>query len=249
MRISSALLVNVTFLFFFAVKRYCEPKEERRPWKIWFFDTFKQGLGALLIHFVNLALSRYTEEDSCFLYLINFILDATLGTLLIWLGVKVVSWIVHHKKCKYLVFGEYGDPPRASVWLYQCGLYLLITGLGKAVISLVVFIPGLTTLQQIFLHYISDPGLELIVVVIVVPFIVNAAMFWVVDGWIMRKHKQKDTLDINGSIETSRARWTEDSQLLLSPDMDFDQSESDQDISGLQGRNRKMKQPRYQVII
>lgn len=28
--------------------------------------------------------------------------------LLIWLGVKVVSWIVQHKKYTYLVFGEYG---------------------------------------------------------------------------------------------------------------------------------------------
>lgn len=28
--------------------------------------------------------------------------------LLIWLGVKVVSWIVQHQKYTYLVFGEYG---------------------------------------------------------------------------------------------------------------------------------------------
>jgi len=28
--------------------------------------------------------------------------------LLIWLGVKVVSWIVQRKKYTYLVFGEYG---------------------------------------------------------------------------------------------------------------------------------------------
>ncbi|NWW54274.1 STIMA regulator, partial [Pedionomus torquatus] len=89
-------------------KRYKEPKEERRPWKIWFFDTFKQGLGAALIHTVNVLLSNYTEEDSCAFYLINFILDATLGMLLIWFGVKVVSWIVHRKNLKCLVFGEYG---------------------------------------------------------------------------------------------------------------------------------------------
>lgn len=38
-------------------------------------------------------------------------------------------------------------------------------------------------------------------------------------------------------------------QVLLSPDMDFDQSESDQDISGLQGTNQKMKQPSYHVVI
>ncbi|NWT40857.1 STIMA regulator, partial [Rissa tridactyla] len=89
-------------------KRFKEPKEERRPWRIWFYDTSKQGIGALFIHFANVFLSDLTEEDPCSLYLINFILDATLGMLLIWLGVKVVSWMVHRKKYTYLVFGEYG---------------------------------------------------------------------------------------------------------------------------------------------
>ncbi|KAJ7406985.1 Store-operated calcium entry regulator STIMATE [Willisornis vidua] len=240
------------------VKRFKEPKAERRPWRIWFYDTSKQAIGALFIHFANVFLSDLTEEDPCSLYLINFILDATLGMLLIWLGVKVVSWIVHHKKYTYLVFGEYGDPPQAAAWIGQCILYLLIMVFEKTVISLVLLIPGWTKLQQILLGYIPNPQLELVLVMLVVPFIVNsihvtfllkAIMFWVVDSLIMRKYKQKDTLDINGSIETPRVRRTEESQVLLSPDMDFDQSESDQDISGLQGTNQKMKQPSYQVVI
>ncbi|XP_068257538.1 store-operated calcium entry regulator STIMATE-like isoform X3 [Nyctibius grandis] len=217
---SGVLLQAVLALCAFStlmLKRFKEPKEERRPWRI------------------------------C--YLINFLLDATLGMLLIWLGVKVVSWIVQHKKYTYLVFGEYGDPPQAAAWIGQCILYLLIMVFEKTVISLVLLIPGWTKLQQILLGYIPNPQLELILVMLVVPFIVNAIMFWVVDSLIMRKYKQKDTLDINRSIETPRIRKTEESQVLLSPDMDFDQSESDQDISGLQGTNQKMKQPSYQVVI
>ncbi|NXP06876.1 STIMA regulator, partial [Thinocorus orbignyianus] len=233
----------------FAVKRFREPEEERRPWKIWLFDIFKQILSAVLIHTFNVFLTNYTEDDSCSLYLINFLLDTTLGLLLTWLGVKVVSWIVHRKNCKYLVFGEYGDPPQLAAVFYQCCLYLLITGLGKAVISLVVFIPGLTKLQQILLDYIPNPQLELFLVMGVVPLVVNIIMFWIVDSWIMRKNKQKDTLNINGSTETPQAKWTEESQALLSPDMDFNESESDGDTLGLQGRNQKMKQPIYQVVI
>ncbi|RLW02007.1 hypothetical protein DV515_00007601 [Chloebia gouldiae] len=231
------------------LKRFKEPKAERRPWRIWFYDTSKQAIGALFIHFANVFLSDLTEEDPCSLYLINFILDATLGMLLIWLGVKVVSWIVQHKKYTYLVFGEYGDPPQAAAWIGQCILYLLIMVFEKTVISLVLLIPGWTKLQQILLGYIPNPQLELVLVMFVVPFIVNAIMFWVVDSLIMRKYKQKDTLDINGSTETPRARRTEESQVLLSPDMDFDQSESDQDTSGLWATNQKMKQPSYQVVI
>ncbi|KAM6321048.1 LOW QUALITY PROTEIN: store-operated calcium entry regulator STIMATE-like [Aegotheles albertisi] len=267
------------------LKRFKEPKEERRPWRIWFYDTSKQAIGALFIHFANVFLSDLTEEDPCSLYLINFILDATLGMLLIWLGVKVISWIVQRKKYTYLVFGEYGDPPQAAAWIGQCILYLLIMVFEKTVISLVLLVPGWTKLQQILLGYIPNPQLELILVMLVVPFIVNAIMFWVVDSLIMRKYKQKDTLDISGFIESPLARteesqmvWLEDasqwlclhranapgwgqplsskqpvgsfkSEVLLSPDMDFDQSESDQDVSVLQGTNQKMKQPSYQVVI
>lgn len=35
LHIRSALLLDVTSLIFFAVKRFKEPKEERRPWRIW----------------------------------------------------------------------------------------------------------------------------------------------------------------------------------------------------------------------
>ncbi|NXP85295.1 STIMA regulator, partial [Passerina amoena] len=220
------------------LKRFKEPKAERRPWRIWFYDTSKQAIGALFIHFANVFLSDLTEEDPCSLYLINFILDATLGMLLIWLGVKVVSWIVQHKKYTYLVFGEYG----------RCHL-LCPPGNGDQKWQELQSGAGMGALQQILLGYIPSPQLELVLVMFVVPFIVNAIMFWVVDSLIMRKYKQKDALDINGSTETPRARKTEESQVLLSPDMDFDQSESDQDIPGLWGTNQKMKQPSYQVVI
>ncbi|XP_077118926.1 store-operated calcium entry regulator STIMATE-like [Ranitomeya variabilis] len=171
------------------VKRWREPKEERRPWRIWLFDTSKQAIGALFIHFTNIFLSNLTEEDPCSLYLINFLLDATLGMILIWLSVKFVSMIVQRRRCTLLVFGEYGDPPQAAAWLGQCSLYLLIMIVEKIIISLVLLIPGWTKLQEILLDYIPDPKLELVLVMLVVPFIVNAIMFWVVESLIMRKYK------------------------------------------------------------
>ncbi|KAG9489880.1 hypothetical protein GDO78_005675 [Eleutherodactylus coqui] len=126
------------------LKRWQEPKEERRPWRIWFFDTSKQAIGALFIHFTNVFLSDLTEEDPCSLYLMNFLLDATLGMLIIWLSVKFVSAIVEQRGYTLLVFGEYGDPPQAAAWLGQCGLYLLIMIVEKTIITLVLLIPGWT---------------------------------------------------------------------------------------------------------
>ncbi|CAM2098673.1 unnamed protein product [Caretta caretta] len=183
------------------LKRFQEPKEERRPWRIWFYDTSKQAIGALFIHFANVFLSGHTAEDPCSLYLMNFILDATLGMLLIWFGVKVVSWLVEHRKYTCLAFGEYGDPPQAAAWIGQCILYLLIMVFEKTVVSFALFIPGWTKLQEILLDYIPDPQLELVLVMFIVPFTVNAVMFWLVDSLIMRKYKQKDSLEGSRSIE------------------------------------------------
>ncbi|XP_039379348.1 store-operated calcium entry regulator STIMATE-like isoform X2 [Mauremys reevesii] len=204
-----ALLAAVAFSTLM-LKRFQEPKEERRPWRIWFYDTSKQAIGALFIHFANVFLSGHTAEDPCSLYLMNFILDATLGMLLIWFGVKVVSWVVEHREYTCLVFGEYGDPPQAAAWIGQCILYLLIMVFEKTVVSLALFIPGWTKLQEILLDYIPDPQLELVLVMFIVPFTVNA---------------------------------------LLCPDLDFDWSESGEDISGLQGPSQKMRQPGYQVVL
>ncbi|NXC12686.1 STIMA regulator, partial [Corythaeola cristata] len=73
-----------------------------------FLDTSKQAIGMLFIHFANVYLSDLTEEDPCSLYLINFLLDATLGMLLIYIGIRAVSSIVEWQQWESLRFGEYG---------------------------------------------------------------------------------------------------------------------------------------------
>lgn len=42
-------------------------------------------------------------------YLMNFLLDATLGMLVIWAAVKLVSKLVEYKQWTLLIFGEYGE--------------------------------------------------------------------------------------------------------------------------------------------
>ncbi|KAG8005508.1 Store-operated calcium entry regulator STIMATE, partial [Nibea albiflora] len=177
------------------LKRFREPVGIRRPWRIWFFDTSKQAIGALFIHFANVFLSTLTKEDPCSLYLMNFLLDATLGMLVIWLAVKLVSKLVEYKQWTLLMFGEYGDPPQAAAWLGQCGIYLLIMVLEKGVISLVLLVPGWSKLQEVLLSYIANPQLELVLVMLIVPFIVNSIMFWVVDSLMMRKYKTMKSLE------------------------------------------------------
>ncbi|KAJ4924917.1 hypothetical protein JOQ06_003865 [Pogonophryne albipinna] len=218
------------------LKRFREPSGIRRPWRIWFYDTSKQAIGALFIHFANVFLSTLTEEDPCSLYLMNFLLDATLGMLFLWLAVKLVSKLVEVKQWTLLMFGEYGDPPQAAAWLGQCGIYLLIMVLEKGVISLVLLVPGWSKLQEVLLGYIASPQLELVLVMLIVPFIVNSIMFWVVDSLMMRKYKTMKSLDDSCDVKKGdMLPWanSEESQVLLSVETDTDEaSEGEEDDSG-----------------
>ncbi|XP_041833398.1 transmembrane protein 110, like [Melanotaenia boesemani] len=214
------------------LKRFREPAGIRRPWRIWFFDTSKQAIGALFIHFANVFLSTLTKEDPCSLYLMNFLLDATLGMLVIWLAVKMVSKLVEYKQWTLLVFGEYGDPPQAAAWLGQCGVYLLIMVLEKGVISLVLLVPGWSKLQEVLLSYIANPQLELALVMLIVPFIVNSIMFWVVDSLMMRKYKTTKSLDNscdNSSKKADSLESGEESRVLLGIETDTEEASEEEE--------------------
>uniref|UniRef100_A0A3P9HDV0 STIM activating enhance n=1 Tax=Oryzias latipes TaxID=8090 RepID=A0A3P9HDV0_ORYLA len=223
------------------LKRFREPKHERRPWRIWFLDTSKQAIGMLFIHFANVYLSDLTEEDPCSLYLINFLLDASLGMLVIYAGVRVVSAIVEWRQWDSLRFGEYGEPVQCSAWLGQCILYILIMMFEKVLIMLVLLIPQWKTLD--LLSTIHNPDLELAIVMLIVPFFVNALMFWVVDNFLMKKHRTKAKLeereeDTRGSskVRYRRALSHDDSEseILFSADDEMDESDED-DVRRLTG--------------
>ncbi|XP_061639516.1 store-operated calcium entry regulator STIMATE-like isoform X1 [Phyllopteryx taeniolatus] len=233
------------------LKRFREPKHERRPWRIWFLDTSKQAIGMLFIHFANVYLSDLNEEDPCSLhtgtnvlfprYLINFLLDASLGMLFIYAGVRAVSAVVEWRQWESLRFGEYGEPIQCSAWLGQCILYILIMMFEKVVIMLVLLIPQWKKLA--LLNPIDNPELELALVMLIVPFFVNALMFWVVDNFLMKKHRTKAKLEEreedlrgNGKVRYRRALSHDDSEseILFSADDEMDESDED-DVRRLMG--------------
>ncbi|XP_078270436.1 store-operated calcium entry regulator STIMATE [Rhinoraja longicauda] len=247
-------LLGVVAFSLLMLKRFREPKYERRPWKIWFLDTSKQAIGMLFIHFANVYLSDLTEEDPCSLYLINFLLDATLGMLLIYAGVRTVGVLVECQHWDSLRFGEYGDPLECSAWVGQCALYLLIMMLEKTVVIIVLLLPQWRKVA--LLNPIQNPQLELAIVMLIVPFFVNALMFWVVDNFLMRKGKTKAKLEEEGGEDDSRSsnkvRYRRaashdesESEILISPDDELDESEGDEDLRRLANVKTVKKKLRF----
>ncbi|XP_059966600.1 store-operated calcium entry regulator STIMATE isoform X3 [Mesoplodon densirostris] len=195
-------LLGVVAFSTLMLKRFREPKHERRPWRIWFLDTSKQAIGMLFIHFANVYLADLTEEDPCSLYLINFLLDATVGMLLIYMGVRAVSVLVEWQQWESLRFGEYGDPLQCGAWVGQCALYIVIMIFEKSVVFIVLLI--LQWKKVALLNPIENPDLKLAIVMLIVPFFVNALMFWVVDNFLMRKGRTKAKLEERGANQDSR---------------------------------------------
>lgn len=84
-------------------------------------------------------------------------------------------------------------------------------------------------LQSVLLDYIPNPQVDLVLVMLIVPVIVNSIMFWVVDSLMMRKYKYKsldDSCDPSTKVN-STALWVtgDESQVLLPVDTDAEEED------------------------
>lgn len=166
------------------LKRFREPLLERRPFWIWVADTTKQALGMLEIHFVNLTLSVLFREKECVSYLVNFLLDSTVGLLLIYILLKVISKVVRFYSITPLISGEYGEPFQFHYWLAQCVIYLLVMLIEKVCVGPLILFNFWSKVEAVL------PGNEKVkiaLVIFIIPFVVNVVMFWIVDSILMRK--------------------------------------------------------------
>ncbi|XP_066912651.1 store-operated calcium entry regulator STIMATE-like [Clytia hemisphaerica] len=183
------------------LKRCHEPKEERRSVAIWFCDTSKQAIGAMLIHFANVFLAELShEKDPCTWYFINYLLDTTIGLLVIWLALRLLHVIASKKGWIRLRMGEYGSPPSFKTWLYQCGVYICVMLVEKCVILAFFQLKFWVKVKEIILlPFHGHPKIEVVIVVLIVPFIMNALMFWAVDNFLMRKSRKLLSMSHDGS--------------------------------------------------
>lgn len=91
-----------------------------RPWKIWMFDTSKQGLSQMLAHFINLTISialtyRDSSSDECLWYFTTNILDNTIGVLIcVFCLVLIEKRLVEKGKTEY-ISGNYYNYQRVFV--------------------------------------------------------------------------------------------------------------------------------------
>jgi len=168
----------------------------RRPWKVWFFDTSKQGLQAFLNHFLNILISvAYGEfmdndADPCNWYWINLSLDCTLGVLILYIMLAVLKW-VYRLECvgrpELAMSGDYGDPPswaifRRQLWDWQCLALIQKFLLATLVIRCRHLMAAIAEFLLGWLH--DRPQGKLVVVMVLSPLLLNVFAMWVADSFL-----------------------------------------------------------------
>ncbi|KAI6657652.1 putative membrane protein [Oopsacas minuta] len=181
-------LIGIVAFSTLVLKRFKEPRKERRPWRIWIADTAKQALGMMMLHFLNIILSALLEnkhDDQCVWYLTNFMLDSTFGLFFIYLFLLISKKIIQKLKFSPLISGEYGHPFKIHYWLGQLVVYLLVLLAVKVIMFLFALLPFWVILGNAILFF-KNPLARTAVVMFVIPFIVNIIMFWIVDSVLMK---------------------------------------------------------------
>lgn len=181
------ILATLAFTCLIA-KRFCEPQYNRRSWETWWYDTSKQGIGALVIHMANVYLAPLFQGDPCTWYIINFLLDSTIGLFIIYIGIKTCQYLARKKKWDAINFGEYGAP---KSWLYQTCIYVCLMVVVKLITTLIIQFDVWDNVKNFVLSPFRDPRIELAVVMLVIPFFVNILIFWVTDNFLMRHTRKK----------------------------------------------------------
>ncbi|XP_055715960.1 store-operated calcium entry regulator STIMATE-like [Phlebotomus papatasi] len=181
------LLAGIAFLCLI-VKRFCEPSYVRRSWETWWYDTSKQGIGALVIHMTNVYLAPLFQGDPCTWYIINFLLDSTIGLFIIYVGIRVCQYLARSRRWDAINFGEYGAQ---KSWIYQTWIYIGLMVIVKLITTIFIQMDFWDNVKNFVLSPFSDPKIELAVVMLIIPFFVNMLIFWVTDNFLMR-HTRKN---------------------------------------------------------
>jgi hypothetical protein len=178
-------MVCLIVLFY---KRYNEYPQ--RPYIIWLLDTIKQGISAIVGHFISMLYSiifTYNSGNECAMYLLVFIIDNFTGLLFAYYGLKCLNNYAIENKKDDLISGNYGTPVSYKIWGLQTTIWAGIVLISRLMCGLIIYILQdiLTPLSSsIYKPFDSVPDLFLVLVMIVCPLIINIFVMWIQDNFL-----------------------------------------------------------------
>ena len=203
-------------------KRHIE--RPQREWNIFMFDVSKQLIGGFFIHCANIIVSHLLKNngDECAYYFLNFFIDCTIGVFIVYTlhdGFCYIIKIYWNPDSVFAHIGKYGDPPEIKRWLKQVSLYLSALLINKILVGFTLYYfrnKMLLFSNWLFGPLQKYPNIELVVVMILCPWLLTTFQMWIFDHILKYKKTKKNTeslLIINefGSDNFSHSDYTEDS--------------------------------------
>jgi len=188
-------------LFFMAIgalivkRQYFE--HPQRTLQIWLMDVGKQSGAAGFAHVLNLltAYLLYKSEkavsDQCMWYFLNYFVDTTLGIPIAWFYLQVLTTVAGRYDWTRLArTGDYGTPPSYKTWIYQILAWEFVVLLMKSSLAFMLYVfrrPLVFVGNGLAKPIAGNPDLELLIVMIICPCLMNMIQFWIFDSVLKMK--------------------------------------------------------------
>ena len=182
-------------------------------------------MGGFFVHLGNIAVSSYILNkaggDECAWYFINFFVDCTLGVGIVYVSHKLICDLVIYAQPHSVLahIGDYHDPPEIKIWVIQLIPYIL-----SLIINKIIIVSSLYGLENPMTHlgnwlfgaFKDNPQGELVVVMILCPWLLTTLQFWLFDKLLKAKvisEKNYDELsDENNDEENHDKSQSDNSQ-------------------------------------
>ncbi|KAJ0398005.1 hypothetical protein ATCC90586_004697 [Pythium insidiosum] len=193
---------------------YCKWHFEtpRRPATIWFMDAMKQGTSAAMVHVLNIVCAIFTagdtsptkeeaQSDECAFYFMNVVIDTTLGVYIAFLLLQLVTAMAVRQNWPSLKHpGRYGDPPSLRTWTIQLLSWMGVLVVMKLLVGITIYVfrtPLGFIGSLLFFPVRNHPKIELLIVMIGCPLVMNMVQFWIQDSFLKdrtRPNMEKEPL-------------------------------------------------------
>ena len=190
----------------------------RRNFKVFLLDVLKQSSSSSFSHLFNLFSSKYivlyffkeTILDECQCYILQYLLDSSIGLMLNLLGINLVEYVLqrYYPALSYLRSGNYYDSRNKIVikyWFAQLSIWMCIVIINK-VIALVILLNIYDSLKNSMVYLfsgISNPHTELFLVMIVIPGVLNVLQFVLTDTMIKYYDKRPPVYTLSKQEENN----------------------------------------------
>jgi hypothetical protein len=203
-------LALVSLLSLYVKWKLDSSKEEQRDFNVWSLDALKQGCAAFAAHIENIIVAILLSatshaDDECSAYLVNFLFNILAGFPLVWVLLRTANraarkfhWHALERR------GYYGNPFNTSVFLVQCLEWTLIVCSAKLLASVPLFIFSRNTIalgRWLLRPFEKSPRVELLVVMILVPSLLNVLQVLVFDNFIKLKRRAVASSSVHQEME------------------------------------------------